>query len=140
MLLFVGVGRADQLPPAPTPAPPTPTAQALHPIVTMASVANPAPPTPNARRGRSAIRASARHQPALSPMIAQALHLIATTASAARRKSLPAGQPAPWQRTLGSRVGQIAPLARQDSLSIIRRGVIRDRAFALIPSPIVQIV
>ena len=139
MPVFVGVGRADHLPPAPTPAPPTPTAPPPPLIATTDFVANPAPPTPNAPRDRSALRASAKHQPALSPTIAPRPHLTATTANAALRRFLPATQPAPWQRQLGSPAGQTAPPAPQDSLRSISRGATQGKAIALILLPILLV-
>ena len=133
MLLFVGVGRADQHQLAPTPAPPTPTARALLLIATTAFVANPAQATPNAPRDRFALRASARHKHALLPTIAPRQHLIATTGLVALRKSLPATQPAPWQRILGSQVGQTAPPAPRDSSRSINQVENSERTVALIP-------
>ena len=51
MPVFVGAGRADHLPPAPTPAPPTPTAPPPPPSATtaFAGKSNPALQTPTAR-------------------------------------------------------------------------------------------
>ena len=123
----------------PTSAPPTPTAPPPPLIATTDFVANPAPPTPNAPRDRSALRASARHKPALSPTIAPRQHLIATTVSAVRRRFLPATQPAPWQRQLGSPAGQTAPPAPQDSLRSISRGATQGKAIALILLPILLV-
>ena len=103
MPAFVGVGRADQLPPAPTPAPPTPTAQALHPTATMDSVAQPkvAPQTPTAQAQFLIATAAHVRRQRLAVAVWIASWAITAAREPARKRRLLAIRPLPWQQTLG---------------------------------------
>ena len=103
MPVFVGVGRADQLPPAPTPAPPTPTAPPPPLIVRMDSVAQPkvAPQTLTAQAQFLIATAAHVRRQRLAVAVWIASWAITAAREPVRKRRLLAIRPLPWQQTLG---------------------------------------